>query len=110
MCIRDRHIGDKADGADPLHLDAFVQLLGGLHGAPGRKAQLPAGLLLHGGGDEGRRGRNLPHAPLDAADLKGGVPQLLEDPVRLLLVLNFHLALGGSVEPGREALALGRGR
>ena len=47
------HIGDEAL---PLafHLDAFVELLGDSHGAPGGEAELAGGLLLQGRGGERR--------------------------------------------------------
>ena len=49
------HIGNQADGALP-HVDAFIQLLGGAHGAVGGHAQLAHGFLLQGGGGEWRGG------------------------------------------------------
>ena len=39
----------------PLDVHALVELLGDGHGAPGGHVQLPGGLLLEGGGDEGGR-------------------------------------------------------
>jgi hypothetical protein len=48
------HVGDQADGlAADVH--AFVELLRHAHGAAGGEAQLARGLLLQGGGGEGRR-------------------------------------------------------
>ena len=49
------HIGNQADSA-LSHIDAFIQLLRGAHGAVGGHAQLAHGILLHGGGGERRGG------------------------------------------------------
>ena len=48
------HIGDEAGGL-AVDLDAFVETLRKTHGDGGRKAELAAGLLLHGRGGERRR-------------------------------------------------------
>ncbi len=66
------HVGDQADGL-AADVDAFVQLLGGLHGALGREAQLARGFLLQGRGSEGRGGRALAGLLLDGGDLEGGL-------------------------------------
>ena len=71
------HIGDEADAALPRDLHALVELLRDGHGAPRRHGQAAAGLLLQGGGDEGRRGRALLFAALDRRDRKGGVLRIL---------------------------------
>ena len=49
------HIGDQAHGAVPGNVHALIQRLRGAHGARCGEAQLAAGLLLHGAGDERRR-------------------------------------------------------
>ena len=50
------HIGDETGVALALQLHALIKLLCHRHGALGRHAQLAGGLLLKGGGGEGRRG------------------------------------------------------
>ena len=50
------HIGDEAHGAVARDVHAFVEGLGGPHGAGGREAQTAGGLLLQRTGDEGRGG------------------------------------------------------
>ena len=104
------HIGDKADGAHALHLHALVQLLGGLHGAPGLEAQLAAGLLLQGRGDKGRGGRAVLLALLHGGDQEVLLLQLLKELVGLLLGADFDLAVLVPVKGGGEhGLAGGRG-
>ena len=49
------HIGNQADSA-LSHIDAFIQLLRGAHGAVGGHAQLAHGILLHGGSGKRRGG------------------------------------------------------
>ena len=49
------HVGDEPDRA-VADVHALVKALGDLHGAGGRKAELARGLLLQGGGGEGRIG------------------------------------------------------
>ena len=66
------HIGDQADGL-AADVDAFIQLLGGLHGALGGEAQLARGFLLQGRGGEGRGGRALAGLLLDGGDLEHGL-------------------------------------
>ena len=58
------HVGDQA----PIVVNALIQLLGGLHGSLGGKAQLPGGFLLQGGGGEGRGRRALAGLGLHRGD------------------------------------------
>ena len=57
------HVGDAA---------GFIQPLGNLHGPGDRKAKLPRGLLLEGGGGEWRGRLALGRLALDAVGLEGG--------------------------------------
>ena len=61
------HIGDQTHHAVPGNVHAFVQRLGGAHGAGGRKAQAAGGLLLQGTGDKGRGGLLCALAALELA-------------------------------------------
>ncbi len=61
------HVGDVA---------GLVQALGRAHGHGRREAQLAAGLLLEGGGDEGRRGSAAVRTPLDRAHREGRPGQI----------------------------------
>ena len=89
------HIGDKTDCALTGDVDALVELLGDGHGAAGSHVQLPAGLLLEGGGGEGGRRLALLFRPADAGDHKGVGLDVLQDGVHLLLIgkLLFLFAL-----------------
>ena len=79
------HIGDQTHGALAADVHALIQLLGDGHGPAGSHVQLPGGLLLHGGGGEGRRrGAPLIRA-LHVGHGKGRVLELGADPVHLLL-------------------------
>ena len=61
------HIGDKTHHAVSGNVHAFVQGLGGAHGAGGCKAQPAGGLLLQGTGDKGRGGLLCALAALELA-------------------------------------------
>ena len=61
------HIGDEPDRA-VADVDALVEALGDLHGARGREAELARGLLLQGGGGEGRIGVALDRLRFDRGD------------------------------------------
>ena len=61
------HIGDESDRA-VADVDAFVEALGDLHGAGRREAELARGLLLQGGGGEGRVGMALDRLRFDRRD------------------------------------------
>ena len=79
------HIGDQTHGALAADVHALIQLLGDGHGPAGGHVQLPGGLLLHGGGGEGRRrGAALVRA-LHVGHGKGRVLKLGADVVHLLL-------------------------
>ena len=97
------HIGDKASGfrAD---IDTLIQLLGNLHGAAGREAELARGFLLQGrGGERGSRiaagafGFNCANLPAGRLDAGG-------NGVCLLLASNrelFHLLAIQTGQPGQ---------
>ena len=85
------HIGDKAHGALPGDVHALIELLGDGHGPPGGHAQLPGGLLLHGGGGEGRRGAPLLVGALHALHREGGVFRLPDHRVHLGLAFQLRL-------------------
>ena len=87
------HIGDKTNGALTGDVDALVELLGDGHGAAGSHVQLPAGLLLEGGGGEGGRRLALLLRPADAGDHKGIGLDVLQDGVHLLLIGKLRLLL-----------------
>ena len=100
------HIGDEAHGALALDVHALVELLGHRHGPPGRHAQLAAGLLLEGGGDEGRRGIAGLVLALDALHGKGGRLHGVADGPDLLLAAELLLLLR-AVEGGGEGPQIG---
>ena len=79
------HVGDKAHTALALDVHALVELLGDGHGPPGGHAQLAGGLLLQGGGGEGRRGGALLVRPLHALDGEDAVLRLPDHGVHLRL-------------------------
>ena len=87
------HIGDEADHALALDLHALVELLGDGHGAPGGHVELAGGLLLEGGGDEGRRGIALLHCPLDAGNGKFLVLDVGDNGIDLRLAVQLALFL-----------------
>ena len=87
------HIGDETDRALTGDVDALIELLGDGHGAAGGHVQLPAGLLLKGGGGEGGRRLALLLRPPDAGDHKGVGLDVLQDGVHLLLVGKLRLLL-----------------
>ena len=65
------HVGDQADGlAADVH--ALIELLGGLHGALSREAELAGSLLLQGRGGEGRCRRALGRLLLHRGDGEAG--------------------------------------
>ena len=64
------HVGDQADVAFPAQRHAFIQTLRDLHRAAGGEAELARGLLLQGGGGEGRRRAALAFLGADVADGK----------------------------------------
>ena len=84
------HVGDQAYGALPLNVHALIELLGHSHGAAGRHVELPAGLLLEGGGDEGRRGGAVFILALYALDGEGGAPHGVHHRLHLLLTVELH--------------------
>ena len=97
------HIGDQTGDALALDLHAFVQRLGGPHGAGGGEAQPTAGLLLHGGGDEGRRRHPAALALDQVGDHIVLALQLGQDALGLLA--GFHRELFAphrAMEPGGE--------
>ena len=104
------HVGDEAH-LFAAHRDAFVELLGHLHGAPRGEAQLARGLLLQGGGGEGGRRIALDPLGLDRGDaVAAGVDEcgrLLGRSLVAERVLAELLAVEGS-EAGHHALAPGR--
>ncbi len=103
------HIGDKAHSPLALNVHALIQLLGGPHGPVGLEAQLPAGLLLQGGGDEGRGGLAAAAALFHRAHHKVLALQLSQDFIRLLLAVDFNLPVPVPKERCLEHRA-GRGR
>ena len=93
------HIGDEAHGAVVLDVHPFIQRLGGPHRAGGRKAEGPAGVLLQGGGDEGR-GRRTPALALVHLGHRVGLAlQRGEDRVGFGFGLDRRL---GAVRPGGQ--------
>ena len=100
------HIGDQTHRAMPGDVHAFIQRLSCPHGAGGGKAVAAAGLLLQGGGDEGRRGHPVALALFQLAHHIVFALQRGEDAVRLLLVGDGQLfAGGGGGQPRRERRA-----
>ena len=85
------HIGDEAHGTLALNVHALVELLGDGHGAPRGHAQLPGGLLLHGGGGEGRRGAAVLVAPLHGLHQEGGVLRLPDHGLHFLRRFQLRL-------------------
>ena len=79
------HVGD---------VSALVQLLCHLHGACHAEAQLAAGLLLQGGGGEGRRRRAVGGLGLDFAHLEVGADDALEEGLGLGLGVEVAAELG----------------
>ena len=98
------HIGDQAHGALALNVHALVQLLGDGHGAAGGHGQLPAGLLLHGGGGKGRGRRAVLVRPLHGFHGKGGVFRLLYHGFHLSGGFQFRLFAVLPVIPGGKGL------
>ena len=98
------HVGDQAHGALPLNVHALIELLGDGHGAAGGHGQLPAGLLLHGGGSKGRGRRAVLVRPLHGFHGKGGVFRLLYHGFHLGGGFQFRLFAVLPVIPGREGL------
>ena len=79
------HIGNKTHGALAAELHALIQLLGDGHGAAGGHIQFAGGLLLEGGGGEGRGRRALLIRPLHALDGEGPGHNILTDGLGLRL-------------------------
>ena len=79
------HIGDQTHGTLAGDVHALIQLLGDGHGAPGGHVQLPGGILLHGGGGEGRGGGALLIRALHALDGERQVLHLRLNGADLLL-------------------------
>ena len=105
------HVGDQTHGAPPGDVHAFVQGLGGAHGAGGGEAQAAAGLLLQGGGDERRCGHLFAVAALQFGHGVIRALQVLHDAHGLGLVGDLQLfARGGAVEAGSELFLAGRRR
>ena len=104
------HIGDEAHLL-ATHRNAFVELLGHLHGAPRGESQLARGFLLQGGGGEGRRGIALDALRLDGGDaVAAGLDERGGSLSRFLVaerILAELFAVEGS-EAGDHALAPGR--
>ena len=99
------HVGDQTHGAVARDVHAFVQGLGGPHGAGGRKAQPTGRFLLQGTGDEGRGGLLGALALFQLPDGVLGPFQPLFDGAGLGLGAGqqlLALVVGG--QPGREAL------
>ena len=100
------HVGDETHGPLPLDVHAFVELLGDGHGPPGGHVQLPGGLLLEGGGDEGGRRGTVLVLALDLTHREGGGADGGQHLVHVLLGLELHLLLP-AVKLGFEAALVG---
>ena len=100
------HIGDQTHGALPGDVNALVELLGDGHGAAGGHVQLAAGLLLEGGGGEGRSRVAGLVGPLHRGDGKGGTLNCVAHRGDFLLAAQVHLLLF-SVELGGEGARVG---
>ena len=101
------HVGDEPDR--PLaDVHALVEALGDLHRARWREAELARGLLLQGGGGEGRIGVAFDRLRLDRGDREARrLERRLERP-RLLARADVEpgdLLAVGADEPGRERRA-----
>ena len=99
-------ICDKTNGSVPLDFHALVELLGDGHGPPGGHVQLPGGLLLEGGGDEGGRRGTVLVLALDLTHREGGGADGGQHLVHVLLGLELHLLLP-AVKLGFEAALVG---
>ena len=101
------HVGNQAQGTLALHVHALIELLGNHHGPLGGHAQLAGGLLLQGGGGEGRRCRALLLRFFHIGNHKGAVLHIVDDglglgfvfqlPLFLLAVIVGHKAAGLSL-------------
>ena len=96
------HIGDQTHGALAFNIHALVKLLGDSHGAAGGHAELAAGLLLHGGGGKGGRGRTVLIRPFHGLDGKDSILRLLYHGFHLGGGFQFCLLAVLPVIPGGE--------
>ena len=103
------HVGNQTHGAVTGDVHAFVEGLGGPHGAGGGEAQPPGGLLLEGTGDKGGGGLFGPLAPLELAHgIAGAVQAFFDGPGLGLVVGQQFFARCVRGQPGRELFPAGR--
>ena len=100
------HIGDEA-GVVAAHGDAFVQLLGGLHGLFGHHAQALGSLLLQGGGGEGRRSGLFAGPDGDRFHFVGRLFQLLDQLLHALFVRQAGLFVVDFDQPHQQLVRAG---
>ena len=103
------HVGDQTLYAAEFRaqIHALVQLLRHPHDSLGLEAQLAGGLLLHGGGSEGRSGILLTGGALDAVHGKSLTLHGVDDLHGLGLIRQADLTVVVAEEAGGEGLALG---
>ena len=100
------HIGDQTHGALAGDVYALIELLGDRHSAGGGHVQFAAGLLLEGGGGEGRRGIAKLLLAFHLGHGEGSGGHFGHDSLGFLLAVQFHLLLP-AVEHGLEAAQVG---
>ena len=100
------HIGNEA-GVDPAYGEAFVQLLGGLHGLLGHHAQALGSLLLQGGGGEGRRRRLFARAYRHRFHAIGRFFQLFHQLIHRILIAQMRFFVVDLDQPHQKLIRTG---
>ena len=101
------HVGDETHSL-AIQFDPLVELLGDTHGAARIEAQSAGGLALHGAGDEGRPGMTTPFPLPHLSHNVGCCFELLDDSLRVGLVLEVHFLVTDALQLSSEFALLQR--